>query len=111
MSADLEQPQQEIQQLPGPLSSLEVRDTGPHSREGRQKTTPVGDLPLALREMAIAPGRMVPAHVYDPHQQVALDSIGRVLAPGMDKDWTTIEGTHTDGDGGDNELWDWEELR
>ena len=43
-------------------------------------------------------------------------SVSKKLAelPGVEmreKDWTTIEGTHTDGDGGDNELWEWEEVK
>ena len=54
--------------------------------------------------------RAIPEHVYDPVRQLATDPGGWPLAPDLKKDWTTIEGTHTDGDGGDNELWEWEEV-
>ncbi|MFI6031888.1 putative ATP-grasp-modified RiPP [Amycolatopsis magusensis] len=50
-----------------------------------------------------------PQHSYDPVAQIAVDTHGRPLTPNLAKDWTTIEGTHTDGDGGDNESWSWEE--
>lgn len=89
-----------------PLASIEVR------RAPRVNPSAGADvLPLALRAMRPAPDRDIPDFVYDPGQQIATDRDGRPLAPQLKKDWTTIEGTHTDGDGGDNESWDWEEVR
>lgn len=92
----------------GPLSSIEI----PAGRTGgtNGRLDPDGR-PLALRDLRPAPQRVVPEYVYDPRRQVAVAPDGRPLAPDLKKDWTTIEGTHTDGDGGDNEMWDWEEVR
>lgn len=97
-----------------PLSSIEIptgraselAGTGPGTRTPRPTIRP-----LALRELRPAPDREIPEHVYDPAAQVATDRQGRPLVPDLKKDWTTIEGTHTDGDGGDNELWEWEEVK
>lgn len=97
--------------LAGPLSSIEIHAhrggdpkacTAPRRPSGR---------PLALRELRPAPQRDVPEYLYDPIRQVATDPNGEPLGPDLAKDWTTIEGTHTDGDGGDNELWEWEEVK
>lgn len=66
--------------------------------------------PLVLRGVRPAPVRGVPDYRYDPEQQVATDPEGRPLGPSLKKEWTTTEGTHTDGDGGDNETWGWEEA-
>ncbi|MGH3793715.1 MAG: hypothetical protein ACRDSP_02380 [Pseudonocardiaceae bacterium] len=95
------------QSVGGPLSSLGLRSVqglGPGEGVGCVETTP-----LALQVLVPAPDQGLPEHVYDPRQQVATDFAGRPLAPSLDKNWTTVEGTHTDGDGGDNESWSWEE--
>ena len=53
---------------------------------------------------------------YDPRRQIAITAGSEdddelvPVEPDLTKDWTTVEGTHTDGDGGDNELWGWEEI-
>lgn len=100
--------------LTGALSSIEI-PAGP-----LPATTGVGTgtripsptaRPLALRDLRPAPERVIPEHGYDPVAQVATDLRGRPLVPDLKKDWTTIEGTHTDGDGGDNEMWEWEEVK
>lgn len=95
--------------LAGPLSSIEIRASRPASTDADMTTPAVR--PLALRALRPAPQRDVPEYVYDPVRQIATDLDGRPLAPDLTKDWTTIEGTHTDGDGGDNELWEWEEVK
>ncbi|MGH3978849.1 MAG: putative ATP-grasp-modified RiPP [Pseudonocardiaceae bacterium] len=51
----------------------------------------------------------MPEYVYDPLRQIATDPAGAPLVPNLKKDWAT-DGTHTDGDGGDNEGWGWEEV-
>ena len=94
--------------LPGPLSTIEIRAHRTADPAADATTSTVR--PLALRKMRPAPQRDIPKYVYDPRRQIATDPDGRPLAPDLKKDWTTIEGTHTDGDGGDNELWDWEEI-
>jgi putative ATP-grasp target RiPP len=92
-----------------PLSSIVIRAR-------RTSVTLSGDAdaevvrPLALRVLRPAPDRDIPAYVYDPRRQIATDAEGEPWEPDMTKDWTTVEGTHTDGDGGDNELWGWEEV-
>ncbi|HWR46117.1 MAG TPA: putative ATP-grasp-modified RiPP [Pseudonocardiaceae bacterium] len=101
-----------ISPLPGPLSSIELATGQPGDPAGTAAATPRrSSRPLALRDLRPAPERDVPEHVYDPGRQVATDLQGRPLAPDLKKDWTTIEGTHTDGDGGDNEMWEWEEVK
>ena len=98
--------------LTGPLSSIEIPTGSPGAAAGAAAgTRPAAARPLALRELRPAPNREIPEHRYDPVAQVATDLAGRPLAPDMKKDWTTIEGTHTDGDGGDNEMWEWEETK
>lgn len=95
--------------LSHPLSSIEIRAyrvCGAASNDART----VAVRPLVLRELRPAPEREVPEYVYDPRRQIATDPEGRPLGQDLKKDWTTIEGTHTDGDGGDNEMWDWEEV-
>lgn len=95
--------------LDTPLSSIVIRVR-------RTSVTPSGDAdaeavrPLALRVLRPAPDRDIPAYVYDPRRQIATDAEGEPVEPDLKKDWTTVEGTHTDGDGGDNELWGWEEV-
>jgi putative ATP-grasp target RiPP len=99
--------------LTSPLSSIEIPTGRPRDPAALDADTPTphpAGRPLALRELRPAPDREIPEHGYDPVRQIATDSAGRPLAPDLKKDWTTIEGTHTDGDGGDNELWDWEEV-
>ncbi len=92
-----------------PLASVGVRDSlrtgGPSSVASCSATRP-----LALRNLRPAPNRDLPEYVYDPRRQIATDHAGQPLAPNLGKDWTTTEGTHTDGDGGDNESWGWEEA-
>jgi putative ATP-grasp target RiPP len=96
--------------LDGPLSSVGLRPWqaggAPHSAARDPAVRP-----LVLRIVRPAPDREVPEHVYDPQRQIATDLAGQPLGPNLKKEWTTVEGTHTDGDGGDNELWDWEEVR
>jgi putative ATP-grasp target RiPP len=65
--------------------------------------------PLVLRIAHEAPVGEVPAYLFDPTRQIATDLEGRPLGPMLKKDWTSYESTHTDGDGGDNETWGWEE--
>jgi putative ATP-grasp target RiPP len=69
-----------------------------------------GTMPLVLHGLEPAPRRDVPPHRYDPIRQVAVTEDGLPLLPTLEKDWTTIAGTETDGDGGDNESWTWEEA-
>jgi putative ATP-grasp target RiPP len=54
--------------------------------------------------------RELPEFEYDPQRQIAVDPDGAPLGPNLKKDWTSHESTHTDGDGGDNETWGWEEA-
>lgn len=95
--------------LDAPLSSIVIRARG-------TSVMPGGDVdaeavrPLVLRVLRSVPDRDIPAYVYDPWRQIATDDEGEPLKPDLKKDWTTVEGTHTDGDGGDNELWGWEEV-
>jgi putative ATP-grasp target RiPP len=63
-----------------------------------------------LHGVRSVPDRVVPEYVYDQQRQIAIDPAGYPLGPNLKKDWTTIEGTHTDGDDGDNESWGWEEV-
>lgn len=92
-----------------PLASVGVRDTPRTSRPSSAASSPV-TRPLALRRLRPAPNRDLPEYLYDPRRQIATDPTGRPLVPNLKKDWTTTEGTHTDGDGGDNESWGWEEV-
>lgn len=91
-----------------PLSSVDVCSASPRGTADTEVRSPA-ERPLVLRGLRPAPTREVPDHLYDPQRQIATDPAGNPLAPNMEKEWTTIEGTHTDGDGGDNELWQWEE--
>lgn len=65
--------------------------------------------PLVLRRLHPVPVQEMPEYVYDPQRQIATDLAGAPWAPRLEKQWTTTAGTHTDGDGGDNENWGWEE--
>lgn len=91
-----------------PLASIGMRGTartsGPSSATSGSATRP-----LALRSLQPAPDRNVAEYIYDPHQQIATGPDGVPLGPNLAKQWTSTEGTHTDGDGGDNENWGWEE--
>lgn len=91
-----------------PLTSTDItrwgRDRTPASAASSWVTRP-----LALREMRSAPRRDLPTYVYDPVLQVAVDENGLPVAGKKGKEWTSYESTHTDGDGGDNETWGWEE--
>ena len=95
--------------LDDPLASIGVRGLpcayGPGGATSCSATTP-----LALRSLQPAPDSDVPPYLYDSLRQVATDLAGAPLGPWLDKQWTTIPGTHRDGDGGDNENWDWEEV-
>ena len=95
--------------LDDPLASIGVRrlsrTQGPSSATSWSATRP-----LALRGLHPAPGRDVPPYLYDPQRQIATDFAGAPLGPQLAKDWTSIEGTHQDGDGGDNETYGWEEV-
>lgn len=95
--------------LDEPLASIGVhrlpRTHGPSSATSCSATRP-----LALRILHPAPDHNVPEYVYDPQRQIATDPAGAPLGPRLDKDWTSIKGTHQDGDGGDNETYGWEEV-
>ncbi|MBA2322785.1 MAG: putative ATP-grasp-modified RiPP [Pseudonocardiales bacterium] len=93
---------------PQPLASVGMRWERPPHGPSAAVSSPA-TRPLALRVIQPARAREVPAYRYDAQQQVATDPAGVPLAPNMAKDWTT-DGTHTDGDGGDNEGWGWEEV-
>ncbi|WP_084211082.1 putative ATP-grasp-modified RiPP [Pseudonocardia acaciae] len=67
--------------------------------------------PFLLRVVDTAPERELPEFRYDPLSQMAVSPDGRPVAPDMKKEWTSYESTHTDGDGGDNETWGWEEVK
>ncbi|WP_370943675.1 putative ATP-grasp-modified RiPP [Amycolatopsis sp. cg5] len=82
------------------------RANGPCSSAPSFATTPI-----VLRVRHSAPGPERPRYVYDGERQIATDLLGRPLAPTLAKDWTSYESTHTDGDGGDNETWGWEEQQ
>lgn len=97
--------------LANPLSSIEIRTHRTAGAASDEAGHAAPARPLALRELRPAPEREIPEYLYDPHRQIATDLAGRPMAPELKKDWTTIEGTHTDGDGGDNELWEWEEVQ
>jgi putative ATP-grasp target RiPP len=92
-----------------PLSSVGVRCTPP-TGEPSSATSYSATRPMVLRGVRSIPGCVVPEYEYDPQRQIATDPAGYPLGPNLKKDWTTIEGTHTDGDGGDNESWSWEEV-
>ncbi|MGH3834475.1 MAG: putative ATP-grasp-modified RiPP [Pseudonocardiaceae bacterium] len=92
-----------------PLSSVGVRST-PRTGGPSSATSCLATRPLVLRSLQPAPVRGLPEYVYDPRRQIATDPAGDPLGPNLKKDWTTIEGTHTDGDGGDNETYGWEEA-
>lgn len=96
-----------VDELDLPLSSIQVRAQPVVAGAANDPAVS----PLALRVLSPAPDHTVPEYVYDPVRQIAVDSGGRPIAPALAKDWTTVEGTHTDGDGGDNEMWGWEETK
>jgi hypothetical protein len=96
--------------LDTPLSSIVIR-TRRGSVTARAGGSPATARSLALRVLHPAPDRHIPAYVYDPRRQIAITAESEDdNKPDLKKDWTTVEGTHTDGDGGDNELWGWEEI-
>lgn len=92
-----------------PLSSVGVRST-PRSAGPSSETSCSATRPLVLCGVRPAGDRDLPEYVYDPQRQIATDPAGYPLGPNLKKDWTTVAGTHTDGDGGDNETYDWEEV-
>ncbi|MGH3925470.1 MAG: putative ATP-grasp-modified RiPP [Pseudonocardiaceae bacterium] len=94
--------------LDDPLASVGLRRAPRTSGRGSE-TSWSGTRPLVLHSLHPAPDRDVPEYVYDPQRQIATDPTGVPLGPHLEKQWTTTEGTHTDGDGGDNENWGWEE--
>lgn len=95
--------------LEDPLASVGLRGL-PRTHAPNNETRCSATRPLALRIVHSAPARDVPPYLYDPQRQIATDLAGAPLGPRLDKQWTTIPGTHTDGDGGDNETYDWEEA-
>ncbi|MGQ0774006.1 MAG: putative ATP-grasp-modified RiPP [Pseudonocardiales bacterium] len=98
--------------LDDPLASVGVRGlprTYGASGAKSYTTSCPETMPLVLRSLHPAPECDVPEYVYDPQRQIATDPAGAPLGPFLAKDWTSTEGTHTDGDGGDNESWGWEE--
>jgi putative ATP-grasp target RiPP len=95
--------------LDDPLASVGLRGT-PRTDRLSSAISCSTTRPLVLRNLHKALDRDIPEYVYDPQRQIATDPTGRPLGPNLKKDWTTTEGTHTDGDGGDNESWDWEEA-
>jgi putative ATP-grasp target RiPP len=99
----------------GPLSSMDLRGPDHSGRDDAGWDSSVEDsqapLPLVLRHALVAPRHEDPDFVYDPVRQVAVDRAGRPLAPQLGKDWTSIKGTDTDGDGGsDQDALGWEEV-
>jgi putative ATP-grasp target RiPP len=92
-----------------PLTSLDVNRVPSVEQSASDTGSPV-TRPFALRSMIEAGSREIPDYTYDPARQLAVDHAGHPLAPQMKKDWTSYESTHTDGDGGDNETWGWEEV-
>jgi len=92
----------------GPLASLTTGGTLPIERSCSGTSCPA-TRPLVLRGVRPAPLRDVPEHVYDQLRQIATAPGGRPLWPTLAKEWTSYDSTHTDGDGGDNETWGWEE--
>lgn len=95
--------------LDDPLASVGMRGT-PRTGGLSSAASCSATRPLALRCLQPVLGRELPEYVYDPKRQIATDPAGHPLGPTLKKDWTTTEGTHTDGDGGDNESWGWEEA-
>lgn len=96
----------------GPLSTLDLR--GPERRpavDAERDDATDEPRPLVLRHALLAPPQHEPDGRYDPVRQVAVDYAGQPLVPQLKKDWTSIPGTATDGDGGpDNDKLDWEEV-
>ncbi|GAA5175120.1 hypothetical protein GCM10023321_80510 [Pseudonocardia eucalypti] len=95
----------------GPLASvgLRVLNRPGETPTGSGEKSSTGLVPLALRVSQLAPSGVVPECRFDPVTQVSAQD-DENDEPRMKKDWTTVEGTHTDGDGGDNESWGWEEV-
>ncbi len=94
--------------LERPLASVGMRGT-PQTRRVSSETSCSATRPVVLRIVQPAPDRDVPKYAYDPQRQIATNPAGDPLGPTLGKEWTSTEGTHTDGDGGDNESWSWEE--
>lgn len=95
--------------LDGPLASVGLRALHRPAGDRADETESATAVPLTLRRLEPAPDREVPPHRYDPVRQIAVTPAGQPLEPLLAKRWTTYETTHTDGDGGDNETWGWEE--
>ncbi len=93
-----------------PLCSVGVRGR-PRAGRPSSETSCSATRPLVLRSLQPAPDRDLPEYVYDPQRQIATDPAGHPLGPNLKKEWTSTEGTHPDGDGGDNESWSWEEQQ
>lgn len=100
---------------PGPVSLLMGGLSLAHGvswRDGSDAESGVqSQTPLVLRVLCDAPAGSTPPFRYDPDRQIATDPTGQPLTPALAKDWTSYESTHTDGDGGDNETWGWEEQQ
>lgn len=95
--------------LDDPLASVGALGL-PRASAPSSATSCLATRPLALRSAQPAPARDLPEYIYDPQRQIAINPAGHPLGPFLEKDWTSIPGTHTDGDGGDNETYDWEEV-
>ena len=91
-----------------PLSSVGVCPAGLIDWHG-SRTSSLRTRPLVMRGARVAPAGEVPEYRYDPQRQIAIGPDGRPLSPTLSKEWTSYKSTHTDGDGGDNETWGWEE--
>lgn len=91
-----------------PLASVATGGIRPLEHPSSATSCPL-TRPLVLRGLQAAPTREVPEYVYDSYRQIATNPSGAPLAPILAKEWTSHESTHTDGDGGDNETWGWEE--
>lgn len=91
-----------------PLASVPTGGTIPIDRSCSE-TSCLATRPLVLRGVRRAIAQDIPEHVYDVIRQVSATPDGRPLGPNLAKEWTSYESTHTDGDGGDNETWGWEE--
>ena len=96
-------------EIDSPLATVGIRALRGPANPTSDETGPHQAPPLALRKLKAVPDREVPAQHYDSVRQIAVTPDGRPLTPNLKKEWTSYESTHTDGDGGDNENWGWEE--
>lgn len=93
-----------------PLTTAEF--TRPRAGADRELAGQRQPAPLPLQSLVTVPAERtaLPEYRYDPVRQLAVNPSGEPLEMGKKgKDWTSYDSTHTDGDGGDNETWGWEE--